>query len=320
MKRFVMVALFILFTLTLVQSKSFELENIETYLISSSVVKIEYLDNKVFVANEEEGLKVYLKSDLQFENPIGILEDYVYDFEIRDDYLYVAGNINGLAIYKMIIEPNKVEFMNVFFSSFSGFLRKILLKDDHAILLSPYGDMFVMGIKDPENPEYIQHIKIHESLRISDAVILDDNILMIADEKLGLFFFKRNDEWNFKFEKKTILEKGVSDIYLYQDKVYLGNSTGIHIFTRNGYKLYEKQWIPIYLKRISDMVRDGNLIYYLGETDFGIVDVSDPENPEELYYRGMGCYTKHIEIISDLEFLICADCQALKRVKLRYAK
>lgn len=194
-----------------------------------------------------------------------------HDAEFYKEYMFIADG-NSLLVYN-VSNPEKPRSVNKFID-FDGRVYGITILEDRMYMASGPSWIYVLNISDPENPTKIGQIT---NLDNANDVAVTEKYMYVADTNTGLLIFNFSNRIN----------PGLAGMFY----VLKSNISG----TLQG-------WAGISVE-VS-----GNYVFLSAEKRVGfyIIDVSDPEKPEEVFHS-LGKNVYDIAIQGNDVYLARAD-------------
>jgi hypothetical protein len=171
------------------------------------------------------------------------------DAEFFKDYMFIADG-NSLLVYN-VSDPEKPRPINKI-SDFDGKVYGISILEERLYMASGPGWINVLNISDPENP-----IKLYQITYLNNAndVAVNEKYMYVADSNTGFLIFNLSNRINPELA-------GMFYVLKSNDSGTLRGWAGISIEVSGNYVFLSAE------KRIG----------------FYIIDVSDPERPEQVFH------------------------------------
>ncbi|CAG1002336.1 hypothetical protein METP1_02993 [Methanosarcinales archaeon] len=197
--------------------------------------------------------------------------DDPHDAEFYKEYMFIADG-NSLLVYN-VSNPEKPRSVNKV-TDFDGRVYGITILEDRMYMASGPSWIYVLNISDPENPTKLRQI---HNLDNANDVAVTEKYMYVADTNTGLLIFNFSNRIN----------PGLAGMFY----VLKSNISG----TLQG-------WAGISIE-VS-----GNYVFLSAEkrAGFYIIDVSDPEKPEEVFHS-LGKNVYDIAIQGNNVYLARAD-------------
>ena len=194
-----------------------------------------------------------------------------HDAEFYKDYMFIADG-NSLLVYN-VSNPEKPRLLNKI-TDFDDKVYGISILEDRLYMASGPGWIYVLNISDPENPTKLQQITYLDN---ANDVAVTEKYMYVADTNTGFLIFNFNNQTNPELAGMFyVLKSNISGT--------LQGWAGISIEVSGNYVFLSAE------KRIG----------------FYIVDVSDPENPKEVFHS-LGKNVYDIAIRGNDVYLARAD-------------
>lgn len=194
-----------------------------------------------------------------------------HDAEFYKDYMFIADG-NSLLVYN-VSDPEKPRPVNKVID-FDGKVYGISIMEERLYMASGPGWIYVLNISDPENPKKLNQITY---LNSANDVAVTEKYMYVADANTGFLIFNFSNRINPELAGKFYVLKS--------------NISG----TLQG-------WAGISIE-VS-----GNYVFLSTESRIGfyIVDVSNPENPKQVFHS-LGKSVYDIAIHGNDVYLARAD-------------
>ncbi|MFZ3383321.1 MAG: hypothetical protein WA144_05295 [Candidatus Methanoperedens sp.] len=203
---------------------------------------------------------------------VGVFTTYEpHDAEFYKDYMFIADG-NSLLIYN-VSNPEKPRLLNKV-TDFDGKVYGISILEERLYIASGPGWINVLNISDPENPTKVQQMTYLDN---ANDVAVTEKYMYVADANTGFLIFNFTDRINPEL---------AGMFYVFKSNISgtLQGWAGISIEVSGDYVF------------LSAEKRNG----------FYIVDVSDPESPEQVFHS-LGKSVYDIAIHGNDVYLARAD-------------
>lgn len=162
---------------------------------TSFITDISVLNNKAYIIDSYTGLKILDVSDPT--TPIQLGEYNVYLMEaaiyIDQDRAYIIDNWgNRLLILdvKNPISPTKIGFYEIPNPSYHPWSYDVYAEYNEVYIASGFGGLRVINVANPANPV---EMAVYQIPNMSLKLAVTDNTIYVANERSGLFIFKRQN-------------------------------------------------------------------------------------------------------------------------------
>ncbi len=304
-----------------VDSHSYRLnvESMDEFSVGGHIFKTIFWNDFVFVGNFSNSIKVFQKGDVNFKNQVYINEISVNDFLVRNDYLFLISEFEGLFVYKIQTKGRTIELETIFqFPDVSSPLKNIFIKDNLLFITTKFCEIYIFELSQKNKLEItLLNVKyLDDATSIMDLLFLNENDVFVADASKGVLYFTLENK-DLKYKKLFSFHEGATKLYENNSVVYVGNRGGIYLTEFvNKKELKILNMVPI-STYVTDLVVDGDRLYYTGEQEIGILNIANQKSVYTLLSEDLGCFAMDVNLVSKNEILVSAFCAGLKRLKLK---
>ena len=257
-------------------SDPYNLKEVSSFDIVSSVKKIKIVNDKIYVANDYNGIQIADISDI---DNIKLLGEYhtggiANDIDLKNSTLFVANNHKGLLLLDVSDpkNPSLISSINT-----NGIAKSIVLEDCCAFIANGSAGLSIVNVENEANPVIKGTLDTDGE---ANDVIVEGNYAFIADGYNGLVIADVSNRSNPQKVSQIKLKDFAYSIKINGNYVYVADGDG-------GFSIVDISNInsPNLIGNIDTdgQVRDillWNNFAFVSDDDKGIkiIDVTDPKN------------------------------------------
>lgn len=261
-------------------------EIIAEYPASSDIESIVVIDTLAFIAGRfiypsSEPFQIINVADVYNPELIGYIDENIgwnHDLIVEGDYAYLANSYGGFVIVDVSSLSNPFILTQLEDITYPRVLGKV---DDYLFMDFGFDTLQVFEVSTPTSPEQVAFYEIGRSAMDFD---ISDGYLFIAGNDLPILDVV--DVENIRQVSEYEVPGATSSVFKVGDFLYTAETGfGLHIHDITD---------PAYPDRISQLelpeyyytyhLSENNL-YSLSGNELGIIDISDPSSPGEIFFH-----------------------------------
>ncbi len=259
-------------------SDAYAPKNIYHLPYGSSCYKMEYFDNKLYLASGNYGPRVLdIKNPevLGYAFPLSLDPVFTTGFTLTFPYIYAAAGDYGFTIYKM----NADGTFSIISTIVTGLLGQVLVKGNYAYIVStwPTTGIYTADITDPMNPKIIDTFSTKKEI---SKLLLRDEFLYVSEIGVSLKVFDISNPLRMTLVDSINYPNHIRDMITHENYLYVAISRNVDIFDVSDPAhpiLLENK---IYTRSAQNLFITENQLYAARSSHgLSIFDISKPQNP-----------------------------------------